>query len=62
MSETQWQVKGQEEQKKLKKLYNLKNKQKTKVKKRGEKHSESKNINNNSTTSDLFVSKSSKDE
>ena len=62
MSEIQQQVKVQKEQKKLEKLYDLKKKQKSEVKKREEKHSESRDIDNNSTTSDLSADKSSKDE
>ena len=62
MSETWWQVKAQKERKKLEELHDLKKKQKTKVKKGGEKHSESKNINDNSTTLDLSADESSKDE
>ena len=62
MSETQWQVKTQEEQKKLEKLCDLKKKQKIKVKKREEKCFKSKNIDDNLTTSDLLMSESSEDE
>ena len=62
MSETWQQVKAQEEQKKLKELCDLKKKQKSKVKKRGEKCSESRDINDNSTTLDLSADKSSEDE
>ena len=62
MLETQWQVKVQKEQKKLEKLHDLKKKQKSKVKKRGEKCSKSRDINDNSTTSDLLMSESSEDE
>ena len=62
MSETQWQVKAQEEQKKLKKLCDLKKKQKSEVKKRGGKHFKLRDINDNLTTSDLLMSESSEDE
>ena len=62
MSETQWQVKAQEEQKKLEKLHNLKEKQKSEVKKGGGKHSEPRDIDGNSTTSDLSAGESSEDE
>ena len=62
MSETQQQVKAQKEQKKLEKLYDLKKKQKSEVKKRGEKHSKLRDIDNNSTTSDLLADESSEDE
>ena len=62
MLETWWQVKAQKEQKKLKKLHDLKEKQKSKVKKGEEKCSELRNVNDNLTTSDLLVSESSEDE
>ena len=62
MSETQWQVKTQKEQKKLEKLCDLKKKQKSEVKKGGEKCSESRDIDDNLTTSDLSAGESSEDE
>ena len=62
MSGTWWQVKAQEEQKKLEELRDLKEKQKSEVKKGGGKRSKPRDIDGNSTTSGLLVGESSEDE